>query len=651
MKTAILSLALLAGIPAMAQNDQPVVEDFKPSVLNQPGKQYPQVNSERRVRTRVVAPQAQSVRFEFLGGGKYPLTKGDDGAWVGVTRPQDEGFHYYQLVIDGAGVPDPGSLYFYGGNRWGSGLEVPASDQDFYALKDVPHGQLQQALYHSKSADAVLRCFVYTPPDYEKDPSKRYPVLYLQHGGGEDETGWGRQGHASLIMDNLIADNKAKPFIIVMANSYVPNANAPGRSGEPGRRRFDFSAFTRVLIDDLIPFIDTNYRTLVDQPNRAMAGLSMGGMQTRVITLANLNKFSHIGIFSGGSIALSNITDIAAFKEKVKVVFISYGSRELGGNRGGGRGGFGGDPKANTEALKAAGINSYFYVSPDTAHEWQSWRRSLYQFAPLLFQDHPVPMAAAQVAAGTPAVTPPPAATTPAATTPAAKTLAAEVTGTWKSDFDSQIGHQKYTFTFKQDGAKLTGTANSEAGDRKREAELKEGKVDGDTISFVEMLSIQDREIRITYTGKLSADGNEIKFTREVGDFAKVDIVAKREPAAPVAGALVAETIRIKAGSFEPVKDAEGNVWLPDQGFEGGQTIERPDIQIANTKSPDLYRAEHYSMDSFSWSVPNGKYVVKLHFAETFEGITGPGERVFSFNVQGKEFKDFDRRGLRPADR
>jgi hypothetical protein len=220
--------------------------------------------------------------------------------------------------------------------------------------------------------------------------------------------------------------------------------------------------------------------------------------------------------------------------------------------------------------------------------------------------------------------------------------FAADVTGTWKSEFDSQIGHQHYTFTFKQDGAKLTGKANSEVGDRKREAELKEGKVDGDTVSFVEMLSIQDNDIRISYTGKCSADGNEIKFTREVGDFGKTDIVARRERAVSAETATAAKIIRIKAGKSEPVKDAEGNAWLADQGFEGGQTIERPDIQIANTKSPDLYRAEHYSMDSFSWPVPNGKYLVKLHFAETFDGINGPGERVFSFNVQGKEFKDFD---------
>jgi alpha-N-arabinofuranosidase len=220
--------------------------------------------------------------------------------------------------------------------------------------------------------------------------------------------------------------------------------------------------------------------------------------------------------------------------------------------------------------------------------------------------------------------------------------LAADVTDTWKSDFDSQIGHQYYTFTFKQDGMKLTGKANSEAGDRKRETVLKEGKVDGDAISFVEMLNFQGNEIRITYTGKLSANGNEIKFTREVGEFAKEEIVARREQTAPATASPSTKTIRIKAGKSESVKDAEGNVWLADQGFEGGQTIERPDIQIANTKSPDLYRAERYSMDSYLWSVPNGKYEVKLHFAETFEGITGPGQRVFSFNVQGKEFKDFD---------
>jgi enterochelin esterase-like enzyme len=306
----------------------------------------------------------------------------------------DEGFHYYALKIDGAEVPDPNSHYFYGSSRWGSAVEIPAKDADSYALKNVPHGQLREIYYWSKSSNRNRHAFIYTPPDYDKDTSKRYPVLYLQHGAGEDETGWGRQGHAGLIMDNLIAEGKVKPFIIAMEYGGNPFAGGQRRTNDvpagatnsvagPGGRTFNFSAFEKVLIEDFIPFVDANFRTIADQPHRAMAGLSMGGMQTRGITLAHLDKFSHIGVFSGGSIAVTNITDTAKFKEKVKLVFVSYGSRELGGDRTN----RGGDPKANSEALKAAGINAHFYVSQDTAHEWQSWRRSLREFAPLLFQD------------------------------------------------------------------------------------------------------------------------------------------------------------------------------------------------------------------------------------------------------------------------
>jgi hypothetical protein len=217
--------------------------------------------------------------------------------------------------------------------------------------------------------------------------------------------------------------------------------------------------------------------------------------------------------------------------------------------------------------------------------------------------------------------------------------FAADITGVWKSEFDSQIGVQKYTYVFKQDGTNLTGKASSEVGDQKREAELKEGQVDGGKISFVEMLNFQGNDIRIAYTGKLLADGNQINFTREVGDFAKEDIVAKREAAAP---GTPAAAIRIKAGSSAPFTDSSGNVWQADQGFDGGDIIERPDLAIANTKDAGLFQSEHYSMDSFSTKVPNGKYVAKLYFAETYDGITGPGQRVFSFNVQGHEFKDFD---------
>jgi enterochelin esterase family protein len=195
-------------------------------------------------------------------------------------------------------------------------------------------------------------------------------------------------------MDNLIAEAKAKPFIIVMENggnigggprrTNAASASPTNTAAGPGPRSFNFGAFEKALVEDLIPYIDANFRTLADQPHRAMAGLSMGGMQTRTITLAHLDRFSHIGVFSGGSIAVTNISDMVAFKEKVKLVFVSYGSRELGTNRVGGRG-FGGDPKVNVAALKEAGINSVFYESPNTAHEWQSWRRSLHEFAPLLF--------------------------------------------------------------------------------------------------------------------------------------------------------------------------------------------------------------------------------------------------------------------------
>jgi enterochelin esterase-like enzyme len=392
--TALLLPPLLAGQLALAQTKEPQtaadqaappVEDFKPAPSNQPGKPYPQVNSERRARFRIVAPQAQSVRVPEWGG--ITLTKGEDGAWVGTTRPLDEGFHYYRINIDGADVPDPGSKFYYGAGRWGSAIEIPAQDEDFYALKNVPHGQLRENLYFSKSTNATRRCVVYTPPDYDKDTKTRYPVLYLQHGAFEDETGWGNQGRANLIMDNLIAAGKARPFLIVMdngGNNFAggPRRGAPpapgGAGGAPGRPRFDFSAFAKIMTEELIPFIDSNYRTLAEQPHRGMAGLSMGGAQTRQITLTNLDKFSHIGLFSGGSIAADDpaLADPDAFKQKVKVLFVSYGSKENTAAA-----------KANHEALEKLGIKNTYYESPNTAHEWQSWRRSLYQLAPLLFQD------------------------------------------------------------------------------------------------------------------------------------------------------------------------------------------------------------------------------------------------------------------------
>jgi enterochelin esterase-like enzyme len=374
MKPTLTLLAcLFLGQLCLAQPTP--ADDWKPATSNQPGKEYPQVNSEGRVKFRIVAPEARSVGVTFRDSSAF--TKGEDGAWYGYTRPLDEGFHYYMLQIDGAEVPDPNSMMFFGAMRWGSAVELPAHDQDFYALKNVPHGQLRELFFHSKSTDSMRRAFVYTPPGYDQNPEKRYPVLYLQHGWGENEYGWGAQGCADLIMDNLIAENKTRPFIIVMIYGMTNET----RFG--GLREFKIEPFETVLVKELIPFIDEHFRTLADQPNRAMAGLSMGGMETKTITLRNLDAFSHIGLFSGGTISPDDIADMAAFKQSNKLVFVSYGSKEVSGDRPR----RGGDPKAHTEALREAGVNSHYYISPQTAHEWQTWRRSLREFAPLLFSN------------------------------------------------------------------------------------------------------------------------------------------------------------------------------------------------------------------------------------------------------------------------
>lgn len=386
MKKYLLSLAIsmtFAGLMSRAQNNQPaVIEDFKPSTLNQPGKEYPMVNSQGYARFRIEAPQAQSVTVSLgLGGrGGTKLSKDTAGFWTGTTEgPMDKGFHYYHLTIDGGVFNDPGALNFYGSIRWESGIEIPAPDQDFYALKDVPHGNVQQILFPSKSTGTSRRAFVYTPPSYYKDNNTRYPVLYLQHGWGEDETAWSNQGHANLIMDNLIAEGKIKPFIIVMTYG-MTNEVKFGKI-----REFDIKPFQTVLVDELIPYVDANFRTVSDQPHRAMAGLSMGGMETKMITMANLDKFAYIGLLSGGTFSMDDVNKTPGFKEKVKLAFVSFGSREIekNGNR---PNMFGADPKANADALKQAGINSVFYVSPETAHEFLSWRRSLHELAQLLFK-------------------------------------------------------------------------------------------------------------------------------------------------------------------------------------------------------------------------------------------------------------------------
>ena len=384
----ILAATALAGA-AFAQTAAPAVaEDFAPSSLNQPGQQYPQVNSQGYVRFRIAAPEAQNVKVSLgLGGrGGTVLAKAADGTWTGTTAgPLDEGFHYYHLNVDGGTFNDPGTLNFYGSIRWESGIEIPAHDADFYALKDVPHGRVEQVLFASPSTGNQRRAFVYTPPGYDQNQRTRYPVLYLQHGWGEDETAWFNQGRANLIMDNLIAEGKTRPFIIVVTYG-MTNDIRPGSPG--GLAAFKIQPFQTVLVNELIPYVDSHFRTLSDQRHRAMAGLSMGGFETKLITTANLDKFAYIGLFSGGTFSLDDVNKTPGFRDKVKLAFVSFGSRELeGGGMPGPPGTPRADPRANAAAIKQAGINSVFYVSPNTAHEFLSWRRSLHEFAPLLFRD------------------------------------------------------------------------------------------------------------------------------------------------------------------------------------------------------------------------------------------------------------------------
>jgi len=366
----ILLMIVMAGGYCFAQSPSTITDDFKPSSLNQPGKEYPQVNSQGYARFKIEAPQAQSVVVSLgLGGtkGGTPLTKAEDGSWVGTTAgPMEEGFHYYHLTIDGGVFNDPGALNYYGSVRWESGIEIPAHDQDFYTLKDVPHGNVQQILFPSPTTKTSRRAFVYTPPGYGSDKSKRYPVLYLQHGWGEDETAWSNQGHANLIMDNLIAEGKIKPFIIVMTYG-MTNEIKWG-----GIRSFDITPFQTVLCDELIPYVDAHFNTIADQPHRAMAGLSMGGMETHTITLNKPEVFSYYALLSGGLYKPEEIKD----KSKVKLIFLSCGSFE---NPDG--------VKNSAVALKEAGFNAVSFVSENTRHEFQTWRRSLKELAPLLFKD------------------------------------------------------------------------------------------------------------------------------------------------------------------------------------------------------------------------------------------------------------------------
>ena len=394
-KTLMILLLLVISVNGicLAQSGQSSnvfsADTAHPSPYNLYGAKYPRIETDGRVTFRFNAPYAKKVQVSIVNVA-FDMVKGDDGVWTYTSEPQDKGYHNYWMLVDSALVLDPATNAFIGYSHMCNGFEIPDPDGSFYELKDVPHGNVLIKNYFSKTINSWRHIFVYTPPGYEANASIRYPVLYLQHGGGEDERVWIEMGRTNIILDNLIAEAKVKPFIVVMETSaaYKPGEVPPqpfrpqpagarpatqSAAGARPRMMFSFDTYKEVMINDMIPFIDSHFRTLTDGSNRAMAGLSMGTFVTRVVALANLDKFSYIGIFSGGTVSPTDIKD----KAKIKLVFMSFGSRERGAD----------GLKIAADSLQQAGIKSVSYVSPLTAHEWQSWRRSLREFAQLLFKD------------------------------------------------------------------------------------------------------------------------------------------------------------------------------------------------------------------------------------------------------------------------
>ncbi|MBL3657190.1 esterase [Fulvivirga sp. 2943] len=357
-----------------------------PASTNISGRKYPLILEDNRVVFRLKAPEAKSVQVDLMK--KYDMIKNEEGVWEAVTEPVVEGFHYYSIIIDGVPLVDPASQTFYGMGRMASGIEIPENVQvDYYQPKEVPHGQIVQMRYYSQKTKSWRRAFVYTPPEYGSQTDRSYPVLYLQHGGGEDETGWPNQGKVDFILDNMISSGEAQPMLVVMENGYAINPEAKPES-QASFSGMLANEFPQVLVEEVIPMVDKKFRTISDRDHRAMAGLSMGGFQTFLITTDNLDKFAYIGGFSGGgfipegedinSVYHGVFANPKDFNTKVKLMYLSIGTDE---------------PErmyqsvySFHEKLKNAGIDHKYYESPGTSHEWLTWRRSLHQFVTSIFQ-------------------------------------------------------------------------------------------------------------------------------------------------------------------------------------------------------------------------------------------------------------------------
>ena len=363
MRQAWLLFLLAAG--AWAQG--------RPAPTNVRGAEYPLILPDRRVVFRVNAPEARKVALlprganNGLGEGPYPMQRDDKGVWSVTTPPVRPGFHYYFLVIDGVMVCDPASETFFGWARAASGLEVPDPALDFYEQQDVPHGEIRGRWYRSRVTGENRRLYVYTPPGYDRDTTVRYPVLYLQHGSGESERAWSAQGRLNFILDNLLAAGKAKPMIVVMENGY---AARPGAAGQGPMRGTEL--FPEVLVNDVVPLIDSRFRTLAARESRAIAGLSMGAGQATDIGFRHPERFAWVGAFSGGTREF----DVKRVPKSLRLFWLGYGTDETGYASG----------KLAHEAMEAAGVRHTWFTTPG-AHEWQVWRKHLGDFAARLFRD------------------------------------------------------------------------------------------------------------------------------------------------------------------------------------------------------------------------------------------------------------------------
>jgi enterochelin esterase-like enzyme len=484
---------LLAFGPTPARAD-----DAKPASSNVPGAEYPKVHPDGRVTFRLRAPDAKRVQLKPGGEGRtsrgadnglgknvFDMERGADGYWTVTTPPAVPGLHTYWFVVDGVIVNDPGSEVYFA-EHYSSAVEVPATGVDFYDVKDVPHGEVRALWYHSKVRDIASRVMVYTPPGYEKG-TERYPVLYLQHGSNEDDRAWTSKGRANFILDNLIAAKKCKPMIVVMGNGKATKTGVPSTMG-------DYARFESVLTEELIPLVDATYRTLADRDHRAIAGASMGGIQSLQFGFRHLDQFSSICAISAPVFGRFDVktaydkafADADAVNKKVRLLWLGVGSVEA----------FTDGVKGMHAALDEAGIKHVFFESQGTAHEWQTARRSLHDFAPRLFQG--------------------------AAKGDDKKSAKADVTGTWKAEVEvgGTIGEPE--FTLKQDGDKITGKYKGLLG----ELDVT-GKVEANTIEF-EFTTDQGK---VVYTGTIDKDAmkGEVKYGDLTGTWTAKRQTAKAE--------------------------------------------------------------------------------------------------------------------------